>query len=314
MSDLNAIYRRRWEQERKRLEDGGLRAFPLHEKTTLPRKDPLRYLLYIFGFFLRLFGLFRLGKKQALKLRVTENSITSSYLAQGNLKILHLSDLHLDEFDRPIEDLISKINEAGDYHFCVITGDFFTGWPSHDKVKIDLKKLLSSLEPKISTLAVLGNHDSRHLVEFLENEKVIVLTNQIKTYMNHPSLPMDLEIIGTDDPHYFFQKDAQRIFSEGRKEIFRLALVHSPELFEIAADSDCDLYLCGHTHAGQVALPGKIKPLKRVYKGKQFAEGPWRHGTMNGFTSSGIGTSTLPVRFFTTAEIIIHKILPFSRG
>lgn len=314
MNDLNAIYRRRWELERKKLEDAGLRAFPLHEKTTLPRKDPLRYFIYIFGFLLKVFGLFKLGQKQALKLRVTENLVKSSYLSKDELKILHLSDLHLDEFERPIEQLISKVKEAGSYHFCVITGDFFTGWPTDHKTLANLEALLNSLEPSVSTLAVLGNHDSRHLVPFLETQKVIVLTNQIKTYINHPHLPMDLEIIGTDDPHYFFQKDAQRIFSEGHREIFRLALVHSPELFEIATQNDCDLYLCGHTHAGQIALPGKIKPLKRVYKGKQFAEGAWQSGTMKGYTSSGIGTSTLPIRFFTTAEVIIHKIQAYSRG
>jgi predicted MPP superfamily phosphohydrolase len=62
------------------------------------------------------------------------------------------------------------------------------------------------------------------------------------------------------------------------------------------------LYLCGHTHAGQVCLPGRIS-LYRPSGCRIRMGGVWRVGDMHGYTSAGAGTSMLPVRFNCPPEI-----------
>ena len=89
---------------------------------------------------------------------------------------------------------------------------------------------------------------------------------------------------------------------------FSIALVHSPELFDMAAEMGVDLYLCGHTHGGQVCLPGGIPFLTHLNRGKNFYSGYWRYRGLQGVTSCGVGTSGVPVRFNTQGELSILKL------
>lgn len=305
MNQLNTIYRKRWLINRKELEDKKLRVFPLNEGTKIPKHDPIGILIKLLGFILKLTGLFHLGKKNTEKITLTENKVKSPKLSMNKITLLHLSDLHIGEGPVDIERIIQAIKECSSYHFAVITGDLFSKLPNSEDEFI-LNKLLKSLNPVIDTLCVLGNHDSYKIVPRLEKLGVKVLTNQIVYYPKSEKLPYELEVIGTDDPHYFFQKDALRILQEGNPDRYRISLVHSPELYDAAEKYNIDLYLCGHTHGGQIALPGGFAPLKRVYRGKKYYKGSWIYKNLSGYTSSGVGTSGIPVRFFTTAEITLH--------
>ena len=84
---------------------------------------------------------------------------------------------------------------------------------------------------------------------------------------------------------------------------FRIGLVHSPEAVAQAAAAGIDLYLTGHTHAGQICLPGGIPIMTNSTVGRSYASGLWRYGNMVGYTSSGIGVSGLPLRFNSQGEV-----------
>jgi len=92
---------------------------------------------------------------------------------------------------------------------------------------------------------------------------------------------------------------------EAARHAFAIALVHSPEAFDIAADLGVDLYLCGHTHAGQVCLPGGRPVITHLSRGRRFYRGTWRHRGMVGIANAGAGTSGVPVRFHTRGEILV---------
>ena len=77
----------------------------------------------------------------------------------------------------------------------------------------------------------------------------------------------------------------------------------------MAEESNIRLYLCGHTHGGQICLPGGIPIFRRLKRGKKYFKGSWKHENMHGFTSSGIGTSSLSARLNCNAEIVIHHLL-----
>ena len=99
--------------------------------------------------------------------------------------------------------------------------------------------------------------------------------------------------------------DAARQALAGAPEGFKIALIHSPELADAAAENGYQLYLAGHTHGGQVCLPGGWPIITHMNRYRRYARGLWRHGDMRGYTSTGVGVSGLPVRFNTRGEVAL---------
>jgi len=89
---------------------------------------------------------------------------------------------------------------------------------------------------------------------------------------------------------------------------FKVALAHSPEMYEQAAAAGIHLYLCGHTHAGQIRLPWIGATLVNADCPRAFTHGAWQHGTMMGYTSAGVGCSLLPVRYNCPPEIALIEM------
>ncbi len=96
-----------------------------------------------------------------------------------------------------------------------------------------------------------------------------------------------------------------------RHEGCSLVLAHTPEVADLAAGAGHDLYLCGHTHWGQVCLPGGTPIITALYANRRLAQGVWRQGAMLGYTHAGCGVSRIPVRFFTRGEVVM---LTLGRG
>ena len=78
-------------------------------------------------------------------------------------------------------------------------------------------------------------------------------------------------------------------------------------MYDFASNSGVDLYFCGHTHGGQIRIPG-LRLITRCTRGKQFYRENWHYKKMKGYTNSGIGASGLPLRIFTNPEVVIHHI------
>ena len=65
----------------------------------------------------------------------------------------------------------------------------------------------------------------------------------------------EIHVTGTDDVHYYYT-EAARVALEIAPDGFKVALIHSAELADVAGDAGFSLYLAGHTHGGQISLPG----------------------------------------------------------
>ena len=65
------------------------------------------------------------------------------------------------------------------------------------------------------------------------------------------------------------------------------------------------LYLTGHTHGGQICLPGGLPIITNAKTPRRYAQGLWQHGAMTGYTTTGVGVSVMPVRFFSKGEVAI---------
>src|SRR5438128_9232780 len=84
--------------------------------------------------------------------------------------------------------------------------------------------------------------------------------------------------------------------------------LHTPEMFGAAAEAGIDLYLTGHTHAGQICLPWLGPLVSHATCPRQYTYGHWQHGRMQGYTTAGAGCSLLPVRFHCPPEICVIEL------
>jgi predicted MPP superfamily phosphohydrolase len=164
-----------------------------------------------------------------------------------------------------------------------------------------LRPLVEGVRSRHGVLGVLGNHDDCHMVGPMEAMGIRMLVNESVRLARGSEV---LQVVGTDDVHYYFTDQAVHAL-EAARDSFTIALVHSPEAYDVAAGLGVDLYLCGHTHAGQVCLPGGRPVIRHLSRGRRFYRGTWRHRGMLGVTNAGAGTSGVPVRFNTRGEILI---------
>lgn len=297
-----------WKKSRSLMELNALRRGPL-EKKSRRRKDLFSHVVALFKIILKFVPIRLFGVNSAGELSYSEEVYRFEDLPKkfDNLRIIHLSDLHLDE--RP--DMIPKVNKIlkeKDFDLIVVTGDLFSytinNSKEYDKFKNDFYAIFEDVNPKYGIYSVLGNHDSLKLVNLLESSRVKFLCNQIDQLKCEGEV---LQIIGTDDPHYFFSDNSIQVLKEAKNH-FSIALIHSPELSYEAAEAGIKLYLCGHTHGGQIRWPFNYAPVKRVFRAKKFYYRRWNHLGMNGFTSTGIGTSAISLRINTKAEVVCQVL------
>ncbi len=257
--------------------------------------------------FFKMAGLYHKGLANSFALNLNENNVLLKRLPRkfNGFKILHLSDLHLDMHKYYIEVLKQSLRRL-DYDICVITGDFFSHYKKesrqHDCLLNELFNVLSD-----QVYVVLGNHDSIDMLPTLENIGYKVLINEA-VHINRENQSIILS--GVDDPHLFRLNDFKYYRSIDRTKCSVL-LAHSPEIYKQAAYLGIDLYLCGHTHGGQICLPGGFPIVTHTRCPRKMVKGSWKYNDLVGYTSSGSGVSYLPIRFHSKPEICIHHLKSF---
>lgn len=214
--------------------------------------------------------------------------------------ILHLSDIHADGLPGLTESVSQRLHGL-QVDLCVLTGDYrYRVRGPCDDVYVSMEKILACVNARYGIVGVLGNHDAAEKVPHLERMGVTMLVNQALE-LHHGGEAIWL--IGLDDPHYYGCDDLPGALRGVPEETFKVLLVHTPELLAEAEGSGIDLYLCGHTHGGQICVP-LIGPLiSGANCPRRYVRGPWRYKRMQGYTSAGVGVSMVPVRFFCPPEI-----------
>lgn len=254
---------------------------------------------------LRSAGLYRRGLANAEKVTLKENRVASAKLpaAFDRFTILHLSDLHADLCPGAIARAKSLI-EGCDYDLCVLTGDYrgATKGP-FEAALAELASLREAITAPI--LAVLGNHDTIRLAPELEALGMTVLLNERHIVERGDAR---IHVAGVDEPHYFRADDIEAALAGVPREEFSILLSHTPEIFSRAALAGVDLLLAGHTHGGQICLPGGVPLTLDSVLPRAFGAGAWRYEQMQGYTSVGAGSSVLPVRFNCPPEITLHRL------
>jgi predicted MPP superfamily phosphohydrolase len=114
-----------------------------------------------------------------------------------------------------------------------------------------------------------------------------------------------------DDPHYYRTHDLDLAFRGVPDQAFRILIAHSPEAYKEAATFCTHLYLCGHTHGGQICLSSWGPVFTHSRAPRYTAGGRWQYQRMKGYTCRGAGASGVPLRFNCPGEI---SLITLRRG
>ena len=246
--------------------------------------------------------------------------------ATGKLSVLHVSDFHFRARDAAKLRFVKHLAER-EVDIVAITGDLID---ETDGIGLCVEAV-AAFRPRLGMFAVLGGHDyyftrvrdiarqwllrvhERHervdtaaLVRGLEEAGARVVTNE-RVELDHEGMKVD--VIGVDDPRHG-RPDLDAAFAGARADALQLALVHEPSVVEELAERGPDVVLAGHTHGGQVRLPGIGALVTQAKLHRRHAAGVFRRGRTWFHLNHGIGTGRyVPFRIFCRPEATVIEIV-----
>jgi len=241
----------------------------------------------IAAFMLRVSGLAGRARANFLAPRVVERHWRLPRLPKvfAGFRLLQLTDLHLD-LDADFTPALLEILRHVEYDAVVITGDFRNSTHEDHAPSFDAaRKLIECL--KAPRFGILGNHDFLELAPELESAGLPMLLNEVACLTRGND---QLWIAGIDDSHFYQVHDLGRVSATLPSDACTILLAHSPEIALELIPERFDLVLSGHTHGGQLCLPGGRwlhVPVRGL--GPEFINGPWKVGSTQGYTSPGTG-------------------------
>jgi uncharacterized protein len=261
---------------------------------------------------LMLSGLYWRGVSNAASVELKHHRVALRRLPAyfDGFTILQLSDLHIDISKPAIERVITLLKGI-DYNLCVLTGDYRgETYGPYEETLAGMAKVRAALKHPV--YGVLGNHDTILMVPGLEEMGIKILLNEAVTIERGGER---IHLAGIDDAHFYRADNIEKTASGMPHDEFSILISHTPEIYRQAAHADFDLLLSGHTHGGQICLPGGIPITLDSTLPRAFGSGPWKYHDMIGYTSTGAGTTIVPTRFNCPPEITLHHLrVPGGRG
>lgn len=252
-------------------------------------------------------GLYARGVNNALKpaVRTLRLCFPNLPAAFEGFQILHLSDFHIDGNEALANRIVPMLARL-EPDLCVFTGDYrFDITGPCDALYSPMRHIISSISAKHGIFGILGNHDASEIAYGLEEFGVRMLVNEAIELRERDDA---LWLAGIDDSFDYRCDDLPATVAAIPSHAFKILLAHSPERYQEAAESGFDLYLCGHTHAGQIRFPwiGSLRHNSKVPR--IYSYGHWRSKQMHGYTTAGIGCSSLPIRYNCPPEIVLIEL------
>ncbi|MGQ9851658.1 MAG: metallophosphoesterase [Aggregatilineaceae bacterium] len=245
-------------------------------------------------------------------LRITRLAVRIRGLppAFAGYRIVHLSDIHLgvrlNEARLPL--IVAAANrECPD--LIAITGDFVTG--GRDGLQTG-RALLAGLHAPDGVWGVLGNHDytvgAKRVADMLAQAGIGLLCNAAHSLHRGPA---KLALAGVDDMIHG-APNLQAALHDLPPDQLVILLAHAPDFAaRAAADPRVVLQLSGHSHGGQVRLPG-VRPLVLPRGGKAYPQGLYTIGGLQLYVSAGTGTGWFVLRLNCRPEMVVLTLHPDS--
>jgi predicted MPP superfamily phosphohydrolase len=208
--------------------------------------------------------------------------------ALHGFRIAQLSDMHIEPYTRP-EVITAAVNITNQLqpHVIALTGDYV----SYDAEAIHkLTVLLAPLQAKHGIFAIMGNHDLTADATFIHQA---LAQMGFQVLVNQGVALGQLYLAGVDDCG-LGQPDLNAALAQHQPDMPVVLLAHEPDFADLfCQDKRVNLQLSGHTHGGQVRLPGFGAIILPTY-GRKYQAGLYNVGGMWLYTNRGLGV--MPIR------------------
>lgn len=224
------------------------------------------------------------------------------------LRILHVSDLHLrGKWFSAYDQFIERAN-ANPPDLVVFTGDFVESKHDHRPALPIAQRLVTQLRSRLGAVAILGNHDGDLLAPWLARWNVELLDGRRLRLSDGEST---LELIGMEGPvRGDLSDDWIESIPQRMPNSLRIVLSHYPDAIMRARPLWADIQLSGHTHGGQVCLPGRIPIITHDKLPRHMCSGIFRVNDTWLVINRGLGFASLQFRAFCPGEVIELKLVP----
>ena len=269
--------------------------------------------LHLFGSLVYLWGALR----EPFALGVTRQTVVSPHLpaAAPPLRLLHLSDLHVERLTRR-EESLPALAARLQPDVIVITGDYLNlSYVDDPTAREHVRHVLAQLRAPLGVYATLGSPpvDRRETTPSLFDGLDIRLLRDELAVLSLPG-GGQMALLGLDCEHDL-ESDASalhRLVAQIPAGAMPILLYHSPELMPLAQQFPIELYLCGHTHGGQMRAPGYGAILTSSATGKRYEMGRYDEQGTTLYVSRGIGLEGLSaprMRLLCPPEIILFSLV-----
>jgi len=256
--------------------------------------------LAVLGIICMLYGRFI----EPFRVEVNLMTVHTPHLGKAAFRIVQISDLHCDAMPRNEEQMVRTVNALRP-DIVVATGDYLNDIAGLPR----LKEALGRLDAALGKFAVTGNFE----VDRWSGLDLLEGTGFHRLDMDTVSVARDGETIAIYGLAMDRSRDGKAFLQGLPHDRFNVLLYHTPDLIEDVDGLGISLYLCGHTHGGQVALPlyGALITFSR--HGKKYESGTYRVGDTMLYVNRGLGLERRPapqVRFLARPEIAVFDIVP----
>lgn len=222
----------------------------------------------------------------------------------NDLKIAVFSDTHFSDWYTVEEfrEAVSKINEKSpDLVFFV--GDLIDNYDTYAGDVEEISEALAEINAPLGKFAVYGNHDYGGGAEW-EYESIMtsggftVLSDEYFVLSDY-----NICIIGIDD--ILIGNGSPETAACGSEYCYNIVLCHEPDIVDEVLDYNVNLMIAGHTHGGQVRIPGITEKMLPPY-GEKYIKGLYEFNNSSEtklYVSAGLGMTKLPLRFMAYPDI-----------
>ena len=256
---------------------------------------------------------------EPFRLRVTQAELRSPKLnGHTPLRLLHVSDVHVERITAREENLLRLVEELAP-DVIVLTGDYLTLSSIHNTVaQTEARDLLARLcdaaGPRCPIYAITGSPPVDHpgiVPSIFEDLPLTWLMDEVEElHLNGHSLRL-AGLRCTADRRRDVPRLRHLLNGDPAQAPFTLLLYHSPDLMPEAAELGIDLYLCGHTHGGQIRLPLFGAVFTSSEFGKRYEMGRYEENGTTLYVSCGLGMEGMGApraRFLAPPEIVLWTL------
>lgn len=224
--------------------------------------------------------------------------------ALEGFRIVHLSDFHLrPRWSSVYDGLLNRV-EAAAPDLILCTGDFVENRHNCKPAIPFVHRLVAKLRARLGCFGILGNHDQHAVTGHLVGTNVTMIENQ-RRVLDVDGGAGRIELIGLPG-HNRSELDPAFVRSLPPREpgVLRVVLSHYPDHIRRTRGLNADLFLTGHTHGGQVCLPGGWPIIRHDKLPRRLCKGIHRYEDTWLVVNKGFGFSGMPLRLFCPAEAI----------